>query len=158
MNKKWDRCKNCFKTHFPYPKLCRWEISRQMIESEHLDKVNGCITIPDEMKLKINKQIARIEEEAKPLEDLICEVVSLNGQHSQSSLDLVLENKSIKLKGGAGPSGDNFKIKQFVSKIEEYNSVLNLLRSSNMFEQFNSHNKCPVKDLCSFSLLSSSIY
>ena len=90
---RWDRCKNCFKTHFPYPKLCRWEISRQMIESEHLDKANGCITIPDEMKLKINNQIARIEAEAKPLEDLICEAVSLNGQNSQSFPDLVLENE-----------------------------------------------------------------
>ena len=27
-----------------------------------------------------------------------------------------------------------------------------------MFEQFNSHKKCPVKDLCSFCLLRSSIY
>ena len=64
----------------------------------------------------------------------------------------------MKLKGGAGQSKESFKVKQFVSKIEEYNAVLNLLRSSNLFEQFNSHNKCPVNNLCSFCLLRSLIY
>ena len=157
-NQSWARCQNCFKTHFPYPKLCRWERSMQKMKFEHLDEVNECITIPNELKLKIRKQVARIEAKGKPWEDLICEAVLQKDSNSSNLPDLVLENQSMKLKGGAGQSKDSFKVKQFVSKIEEFNSVLNLLRSSNMFEQFNSHNKCPVKDLCSFCLLRSSIY
>ena len=52
-NLSWARCQNCFKKHFPYPKLCRWERYRQKIESENLDKVNKYITLPDEQKLMI---------------------------------------------------------------------------------------------------------
>ena len=42
-NLTWMRCQHCFKTHFPYPKLCRRENSMQKIKPENLDKVNECI-------------------------------------------------------------------------------------------------------------------
>jgi hypothetical protein len=71
----------------------------------------------------------------------------------------VSENRTRKLKGGAKAQGKaDLKIKQFVSKIEEYNIALNCLRSSKAFEQFNSHAKCPVKNHCSFCLLRSLIF
>ena len=74
----------------------------QKIKSEHLDEVNECITLPNELKLKIKKQVARIEAKEKSWEDLICEAVLQKDSKSSSFPDLVLENQSMKLKGGAG--------------------------------------------------------
>ena len=120
-NMGWTRCRNCFKTHFPYPKLCRWEIFKQKLKPEIHDEVNECITVPDEQKLQIKSQIVRIEEKEKSWEDLICETVFPKDHNSSSLTDLVLENHPMKLKGGAGSkSKESFKLKQFVSKIEEY--------------------------------------
>jgi hypothetical protein len=84
-NLSWARCQNCFRTHFPYPKLCRWERSMQKIKSEHIDEVNECITLPNELKLKIKKQIARIEAKENLWEDLICEAVLQKDSNSSSS-------------------------------------------------------------------------
>ena len=160
---RWARCQNCFKTHFPYPKLCHWERSKQKIKL----KVNECISLSNELKLKINNQITRLEAKETPLEDLICEAVFLNGNNSPSfpdegraiSPEQVSENRKFKLKGGAKAQGKGeFKIKQFISKIAEYNIALNCLRSSKAFDQFNSHAKCPVKNHCSFCLLRSLIF
>ena len=89
---------------------------------------------------------------------MVCEAVLPKVFSSSNLPDLDLENQSTKLKGGACQSKENFKLKQFVSKVEEYNSVLNFVRSSKVFEQFNTHIKCPVKNLCSFCLLRSLIY
>ena len=74
------------------------------------------------------------------MEDLVCETVSGEDQNAFNMQNLIIENGPAKLKGGAKlePKG---KLKIVVSRIEEYNSVLNLLSSSKITGQFNDHNK-----------------
>ena len=84
---------------------------------------------------------------------MILEAVSLNKQFLPQFPDLVLDNNR-KLKGGAKEE----TIKRFISKTDQYNTVLNVLRSSKLFEQFNNHEKCRVADLCSFCLLRSLMF
>ena len=58
-----------------------------------------------------------------------------------------------RLKGGARK--EKIKIKYFESKMEKFNIVLNLLRSSKSMDSFNKHKKCEPSLLCSFCLLRS---
>ena len=65
----------------------------------------------------------------------------------------------MKLKDGGRKEKEELKVKKFISKTGEINVVLNLLRSSAMFESMNiKHEKCAVSQFCNFCLLRSSIY
>ena len=140
------RCPKCFITHFPYPKFCQWAKS-----SERKKEILPDIT--NELKDIIEKHIERIERKEHRWEDLIIDAEFPNEDFVPQFPDLVLENNR-KLRGGAKEE----TVKQFVSKTESYNTVLNLLRSSKLFEQFNNHIKCQVTDMCSFCLLRSSMF
>lgn len=64
----------------------------------------------------------------------------------------------LKLKGGAKTKGkEDEKVKVFHSKESKLNTVLNLLRSSAIFQDFGYHKKCPVNSNCNFCLLRSAI-
>ena len=58
-----------------------------------------------------------------------------------------------RLKGGA--KKDEIKIKYFGSKEENFNILLNFLRSSRLINCFNKHRRCEPSLLCSFCLLRS---
>ena len=65
----------------------------------------------------------------------------------------------MKLKGGGRKEKEDLKVKKFTSKREEINSVLNLIRSSSIFESLNAkHTKCLVNQFCNFCMLRSAIY
>ena len=140
---KRKRCSKCFITHTPYPKFCRWAKSSEK-------KKESLPDITKELKDIIKKHIERIESKEHGWEDLIIDAVSPQKDFVSQFPDLILENNR-KLKGGAKEETP----KQFVSKTDKYNTVLNLLRSSKLFEQFNNHEKCQVTDFCSFCLLRS---
>ena len=76
-------------------------------------------------------------------------------------LRLALSSKkdedNLRLKGGANKKTQDLKIKTFISKSEFLNEALTVLRSSNLFQSFKDHKKCPVKSSCSFCLLRSTI-
>merc|ERR1711954_123152 len=143
---KNKRCSKCFITHFPYPKFCRWAKSSER-------KVGILPDLTNELKTIIRKHIDRIERKEPRWEDFVIDAVSLNKESLPQFPDLVLENNR-KLKGGAKEE----RIKQFTSKNDKYNTVLNILRSSKLFEQFNNHEKCQVADFCSFCLLRSLMF
>ena len=79
--------------------------------------------------------------------------------HRILCLALSLENNEdkLRLKGGANKKTQNVKIKTFISKFEFLNEALTALRSSNLFQSFKDHKKCPVKSSCNFCLLRSTI-
>ena len=116
-----SRCFKCFVTHTPYQKFCRWAKS-----SEKKTKILSGIT--EELKIVIKRHIERIEGSEHRWEDFIIDAVSPNTEFESQFPDLVLENNR-KLKGGAKEE----TIKQFISKTDKYNTVLNVLRSSKIF-------------------------
>ena len=67
------------------------------------------------------------------------------------------EKHNLRLKGGANKKSQDLKIKTFISNTEFLNEALTVLRSSNLFQSFKDHKKCPVKSSCSFCLLRSTI-
>ena len=109
---KMKRSPKCFITHTPYPKFCRWAKT-----SVTKDKV---VEISKDLKHEIRKHIERIERKECRLEDLIINAMSSNKDFGSQFPDLVLE-KNRKLRGGAKEE----TIKQFISKTERYNTVLN---------------------------------
>ena len=143
---KMKRCSKCFISHYPYPKFCRWAKSSER-------KIEILPDITNELKTLITEHVERIERKQRRWEDNIFDAVSLNKEFLPQFPDLVLENNR-KLKGGAKKE----TIKQFISKTDQYNTVLNILRSSKLFKQFNNHEKCQVGDLCSFCLLRSLMF
>ena len=147
---QWQRCALCFKKHYPYPKFCRWT-SKKMTKIS-FDAPN--IEITKQLKAEIEIHIARIENRGKVLENNIIETFLKAEKADQQFPDLILENQVKRLRGGSKVE----KMKKFASKTKEYNTVLNSLRSSKIFEQFNYHQKCPIEDACGFCLLRSVIF
>ena len=146
---QWQRCAKCFNTHYPYPKFCRWTSNKMTKISFHAPKME----ITKQLKAEIKIHIARIENREKVLESDIIETFLKAEKADQQFPNLILENQVKRLRGGSKVE----KIKKFVSKTNEYNTVLNSLRSSKIFEQFNFHEKCPIEDACGFCLLRSLI-
>ena len=62
-----------------------------------------------------------------------------------------------RLRGG-GAKKEKIKIRYFESKMEEFNIILNLLRSSGSIDGFNKHTRCKPSLLCSFCLLRSLMF
>ena len=146
---KWFRCSKCWINHTPYPKFCRWARSSRKKKDDSFSS-----HISDELKQEIEKHIERIERNEKSWEDLIMDAVSLEKELSPEFPDIILDSKIPKLKGGAKVE----KIKKFSSKTDQFNTVLNCLRSCKVFEQFSNHGKCFVGNNCSFCLLRSLIF
>ena len=73
------------------------------------------------------------------------------------ALSLEKNEDKLRLKGGANKKTQNVKIKTFILKFEFLNEALTALRSSNLFQSFKDHKKCPVKSSCNFCLLRSTI-
>ena len=71
-----------------------------------------------------------------------------------NSKDSINCKNDLKLKGGA----KLLKMKTFNSVNADLNTALNLLRSTNVFGQFMSHQKCLQSENCYFCLLRSCIY
>ena len=110
--------------------------------------------ITKQLKAEIKIHIARIENREKVVESDIIETFLKAEKADQQFPDLILENQVKRLRGGSKVE----KMKKFASKTKEYNTVLNSLRSSKIFEQFNYHQKCPIEDACGFCLLRSVIF
>ena len=67
-NNRFERCQKCFKTHFPYRKLCRWVnmgkwVNTKKKENEFL--VEDSIMISEETIRQINDQISFLEKTKK---------------------------------------------------------------------------------------------
>ena len=93
---KSDNCSKCFKTHWPYPKFCRWERLKQKTKpdlSKPLNKAETCHTLPDEMKLKIVQHIKRIELKEQGWVDLISDKVLKKDYNSSHLADLIIEKR-----------------------------------------------------------------
>ena len=152
MTLRWNRCKQCFSTHYPYPKFCRWATCSKSLSKTifHASKTK----ITNQLKAEIEIHIARIEKRGNVLENIIMETFLQEEKPNQQFPDLIFENKDKRLRGGAKFD----KVKKFVSRTTELNIVLNSLRSSRIYEQFNNHKKCSLEDTCGFCLLRSSMY
>ena len=125
---QWQRCAQCFNTHYPYPKFCRWTSQKMTKISIDAPKIE----MTKELKPEIEIHIARIENRVKVLQNNIIETFLKAEKADQQFPDLILENQVKRLRGGSKVE----RIKKFVSKTNEYNTVLNSLRSSKIFEQF----------------------
>merc|ERR1712096_268040 len=111
---------------------------------EALDRISH-----EDTKVEGNIQEDTLDTLCKRFLRKTCETASLP--------DIIFDNVCPKLKGGAPNRG---KVKSFKAEEEELNLLdcLNLLRSSNMCEQFKDHKKCAIKTSCNFCLLRSIIY
>ena len=108
---------------------------------EALDRISH-----EDTKVEGNIQEDTLDTLCKRFLRKTCETASLP--------DIIFDNVCPKLKGGAPNRG---KVKNFKAEEEELNllACLNLLRSSNMCEQFKDHKKCAIKSSCNFCLLRS---
>ena len=66
---KYLRCQNCFKTHFPYPKLCRWTMQRKVLMPDNSeqnitlseDTIKSIEELPEETIQLLKERIKFIE-------------------------------------------------------------------------------------------------
>ena len=158
----FKRCNNCFKTHFPYPKLCRWTNAKNEIKTDSTTKET---LISLETSELINEWIVDIEKERRLLKNSskeeqeehskIADAFLTKTYGSTDFLDICFQG--LKLRGGS-------RVKIFDTTHDEIDKMLTLFRSLAVFDKFEEHKKCqlsnknPRHSLCSFCLMRSIIF
>ena len=158
------RCKNCFSTHTPYPKFCRWSAARN---KKLQTSVNKEKELSDDTNMQLNKHIQRIERKTakyqshlnivKTIFEKSCDATDSQDLCSQTKDSNSFINKDLKLKGGA-------RLKVFDTNEEPLSRILSIIRSLKVIYKFGGHPKCklPTKtsnsSMCYFCLMRSLVF